>query len=279
MPDLPLSADTASLLNIMLLLLGIGAVSGFLSGLLGVGGGVLFVPALFFSLTSFGYDPEYAMHIALGSSLLIVFATGSTSAYQHYKRGAVDFDRVKAWGPFIVAGVIIGSFFASMVPGQDLKKVFAVVTILIAVYMAFGKERAAGAAVRTLQMKIQKGFSFFIGFLSSMIGVGGAILTVPLMTYIGVPMQRAVGTGAALGVLISLPGAITYMIMGSLQSYDLPPYSLGYVNFLAVAAIVPASVLLAPMGVKAAHKMPKAMLRRVFAAVLMIVSIRMMMTL
>lgn len=279
MQDLPLSADTASLINIMLLLLGIGAVSGFLSGLLGVGGGVLFVPALFFALTSMGYDPEYAMHIALGSSLLIVFATGSTSAYQHYKRGAVDLDRVRLWGPFIVAGVITGSFFAAMVPGEHLKKIFAVVTMLIAIYMAFNKDRAVGEVVRTIQLKIQKAFCLLIGIVSSMIGVGGAILTIPLMTYIGVPMQRAVGTGAALGILISLPGALTYMIMGSLQSYDLPPYSIGYVNFLAVAAIVPASVLLAPMGVRAAHKMPKAMLRRVFAAVLIIVSIRMMMTL
>ena len=279
MPDLPLSADTMSLLNIMLLLLGIGAVSGFLSGLLGVGGGVLFVPALFFALTSLGYDPEYAMHIALGSSLLIVFATGSTSAYQHYKRGAVDLDRVKIWGPFITAGVITGSFFAAMVPGEYLKKIFAAVTLLIAIYMAVGKEPVAGAVVRTIQLKIQKMLCLMIGGISSMIGVGGAILTIPLMTYIGVPMQRAVGTGAALGILISLPGALTYMITGALQPQDLPPYSIGYVNFLAVVAIVPASVLLAPMGVKAAHKMPRAMLRRVFAAVLMIVSIRMMMTL
>ena len=265
---------------ILVLLLVIGGAGGFLSGLLGVGGGVLFVPALFFAMTALGFDAQHAMHIAVATSLLIVFATGSTSAVSHYKRGGVDLALVKSWGPFILLGVAIGALFASSIDGDVLKRVFAGITLLISAYMAFGREKITGEGVAWLTMKVQRVFCIGIGMISSMIGVGGAILTVPMMSYSGMPMQKAVGTGAALGIVISLPGTIGFMLSGMLHNIDgLPPYSVGYVNFAAAAAIVPTAMLLAPVGVKISHAMPRLMLRRVFAAVLVIVSIRMFMSL
>ncbi|MEZ0260099.1 MAG: sulfite exporter TauE/SafE family protein [Alphaproteobacteria bacterium] len=262
------------------LLLVIGGLGGFLSGLLGVGGGIIFVPALFFSMTALGTGPEQAMHLAVGTSLAVVFATGATSALAHHRRGAVDSGIVRAWGAFIVGGVIFGSLFASSVDGRLLKEIFAVITFAISLYMAFGSE-SKGPGAKTIAMNIQRGLCACIGMVSSMIGVGGAILTVPMMSYIGVPMQRAVGTGAALGMLISLPGCLGYMLGGAAQAYaaELPPFSVGYVNVLAALMIIPSSILLAPMGVKASHKLPRTTLRRVFAGVLMLVSIRMFMTL
>jgi uncharacterized protein len=276
-----MSADTLEIVKIMALLLTIGGVSGFLSGLLGVGGGILFVPALFYTFTAFGYDTSYAMHIALGSSLAVVFAVGSTSAWQHYKRGSVDRDLLRTWGPFITGGVVFGSAAAGFIHGLDLKKIFAVVTLLIAIYMAFGRERKAEdkTPLRIIPPVLQRFLCTLIGMISSMIGVGGAILTIPLMSYTGLTMQRAIGTGAALGIMISLPGAIGYMATGTLSGEELPPFSIGYVNFLAVAMIIPASVLMAPYGVEASHSLPRGMLRRIFALVLAIVSTRMFITL
>jgi uncharacterized protein len=265
--------------ELVILLLAIGVAGGFLSGLLGVGGGILFVPALYFCLTSVGVDAGHAMHVAVGSSLAIVFATGATSATGHYRRGAVDMALVRLWGPFIVGGVVAGFLFASAVPGSVLKAIFAGLTLLIAFYMAFTGDREVTSASYILPLKLQRAACTAIGMVSSMIGVGGAILTVPLMSVIGTPMPRAVGTGAALGILISFPGMLGYMATGMLHSEILPPFSIGFVNLLAVGMIIPASMLLAPVGVKFSHTLDRRMLRRVFAVVLVIVSLRMFMTL
>ncbi|HRJ67263.1 MAG TPA: sulfite exporter TauE/SafE family protein, partial [Alphaproteobacteria bacterium] len=273
-------ADTSMIpAELILLLLAIGCVGGFLSGLLGVGGGIIFVPALFFSLSSLGFSEDHAMHIAIGSSLAVVMATGSTSAFSHYKRGGVDMAILRGWGPAIVIGVVVGAMLASSVKSVVLKEIFAGMTMLIAVYMAFSKDKAEPKPMRFLTEKVQKGIAALVGVISAMLGVGGAILTVPLMTCVGLPMPRAVGTGAALGVAVAVPGVISYMVSGMLVSDTLPPWSIGYVNLLTVAMIIPSSMLLAPVGVRLSHNMPRAMLRRVFAVVLVIVSVRMFMSL
>lgn len=269
-------ADSALLSYLVLLLLAIGGIGGFLSGLLGVGGGIIFVPALFFTFSSLGFGSDHAMHVAVGSSLAVVLATSATSAFGHYKRGAVDMALFRSWGSFIASGVVFGALFASAVHGKILKEAFAVITFIISIYMAFGRERTAETPLRFLTLCVQRFLCAAIGMVSSMIGVGGAILTVPMMSGIGLPMQRAVGTGAALGTTVALPGMIGYMLAGLFHdAAGLPPFSLGYVNMLAIAAVIPASMLLAPVGVRASHAIDRKILRRVFAAVLMIVSARM----
>jgi uncharacterized membrane protein YfcA len=265
--------------QLILLLLAIGGVGGFLSGLLGVGGGIIFVPALFFSLSAMGFSSEYSMHIAVGSSLAVVLATGLTSAVNHYRRGSVDTVILRSWGPAIAGGVAAGTLVAAFASSAGLKEAFAVLTFVMSIYMALGSDRPAGSASRFLTEKVQRGVAGGIGLVSSMIGAGGAMMTVPFMNYIGVPMQRAIGTGAALGVAVALPGVLGYMLTGLFASGPLPPWSIGYVNVLTTAMIVPSSMLMAPVGVRTGHTMSKTVLRRVFAAVMMIVSIRMFMSL
>lgn len=266
-------------IEVFLLLLTIGCAGGFLSGLLGVGGGILFVPALYFAMSALGMGSQHAMHLAVGTSLAVVFATGSISALGHHRRGAVDVTIMKSWGMFIVTGVVIGSVFATAVNGEALKRIFAAVTFILSFYMAFAKERPKDKPGHLLTDKIQRSICIGIGMVSSMIGVGGAILTVPMMSYIGTPMTRATGTGAALGLLISLPGTLGYMLAGLPHLQELPPYSIGYVNLATLIFIIPTSMLMAPVGVRTSHTLPHVMLRRVFAAVMLIVSIRMFMTL
>jgi uncharacterized membrane protein YfcA len=274
-----MSPETALYTELVLLLLAIGCAGGFLSGLLGVGGGIIFVPALFFCFTAVGLDATHIMHVAVGTSLAVVLATGSASAYHHYQRKSVDMTIVRSWGPFIVIGVVAGSLFASAVDGHTLKMVFASLMILTAAYMALSKEKPATERGHKVAPVAQHAFCLGVGMLSSMIGVGGAIMNIPMMAYSGVPIQRAIGTGTALSIAVSLPGMIGYMISGFPHIAALPPLSLGYVNLIALAAIIPMSMLFAPVGVRASHAMPRPLLRRIFAVVLALVSLRMFMTL
>lgn len=261
------------------LLLTIGAVGGFLSGLLGVGGGILFVPALYFCLSALGLDDAHAMHVAVGSSLAIICITGASSAYAHYRRGSVDTHHIKLWLPPLVSGVAVGALFAGFVDSHILRVVFAAVTTLICLYMLFSRQPKNPTSCRIIPRRIQKAVMSVIGTLSALIGVGGAVMTVPFMHLMGFTMPRAAGTGSALGMIIAVPGMLAYMVTGIIHHEGLPPYSVGYVNLLAVGIIIPVSVILAPFGVQASHSLSRDMLRRVFAVVLMIVSIRMFMTL
>jgi uncharacterized protein len=269
--------ETGFVIEIIALLLALGAAGGFLSGLLGVGGGGIFVPVLFFTMKAFNVGEAHAMHLAVGTSLAVVFATSSTSALGHYRRGAVDIAILKSWGGFIVAGVAVGALFASSVNGEMLKMIFAAITFVISFHMAFGREQAG--APHALSPALQRGLCSAIGMISSMIGVGGAVLTVPMMSYIGTPMHRTIGTGAALGILISLPGTFGYILAGLKDMAALPHWSLGYVNLLAAALIIPASMMMAPVGVSLSHRLPRQKLRRIFALVLIAVSVKMFMSL
>lgn len=274
-----MSPDTLLMVQMVALLLTIGAVGGFLSGLLGVGGGILFVPALVFCLSSVGVAAEHAMHVAVGSSLAIICVTGATSALSHWRRGSVDVDMIKLWIMPLMAGVAVGSVFAGFVDSHILRGIFAAVTTFICLYMMFSRQPKSAESCLIVPRRIQKVVMAFIGVLASLIGVGGAVMTVPFMHLMGFPMPRAAGTGSALGMFIAIPGALFYMMTGILHHETLPPYSLGYVNLLAVGIIIPVSVLTAPLGVQAAHNLSRDMLRRVFAVVLLIVSVRMFMTL
>jgi uncharacterized membrane protein YfcA len=274
-----MSPEFVLYIELVLLMLAIGCLGGFLSGLLGVGGGIIFVPALFFCFKAVGVEETYIMHVAVGTSLAVIFATGSTSAYHHYQRKSVDMAIVRSWGPFIVLGVLIGALFASAVDGHTLKEIFAGLMLIIAVYMELSPEKPETERGHKMPPYLQRGFCLIIGMVSSMIGIGGAILNIPMMAYNGVPIQRAVGTGAVLGIAVALPGMIGYMISGFPHIPELPPLSLGYVNLIALVTIIPTSMLLAPVGVRVSHRLPRPVLRRIFAVVLALVSLRMFMTL
>lgn len=259
----------------IIILLAIGGAGGFLSGLLGVGGGIIFVPALYYSFTHFGITGDAAMHVSVGTSVALVLGTGASSAFWHHKKGSVDFTILRAWSPAVVLGVAIGTTFASSVGGNVLKMMFAGTALLISVYMAFSHEPAEEARGHKVSLAAQRAVAAFIAMISALIGVGGAMLNIPFMTYIGVPIRKSVGTGGALAFFISFPAMIGYIASGLQAKAALPPYSFGYVNLLAVAMILPVCMVLSPVGVHVSHNMPRRVLRRIFAGVLMCVSLRM----
>jgi len=269
--------EIISHISLILTLLAVGGAGGFLSGLLGVGGGIIFVPALYFTLTTFAPEAGHVMRVSIGTSTALILATGASSAFWHHKKGAVDFDIIKSWAPAVVAGVAVGTYFASTVNGDFLKQLFASLMLLICVYMAVSKEPHAEAQGHRISKMIQRFFAAFVGMIAALLGVGGSILNIPFMTYMGMSMRKAVGTGGALAVVISLPAMVGYIMTGW-GAQQLPPYSLGYVNWLALLIILPVSMVLSPIGVNVSHKLPRNTLRRIFSVVLMIVSLRMFMS-
>jgi hypothetical protein len=263
--------------GLILTLLAVGGVGGFLSGLLGVGGGVIFVPALYYTLIAFSPESGHVMRVAIGTSTALILVTGASSAFWHHKKGSVDFKIIKSWAPAVVAGVAVGTYFASTVDAHFLKQLFASLMLLISIYMAVTKEPQTEAHRHRVSKMIQRFFAAFVGMIAALLGVGGSILNIPFMTYMGMSMRKAVGTGGALAVVISLP-AMTGYIMAGWSAQQLPPYSLGYVNWLALLIILPVSMVLSPVGVHVSHKLPRNTLRRIFAVVLIIVSVRMFMS-
>ncbi len=268
-----METEISQLLPFLGLLLVAGAGAGIIAGLLGVGGGIVVVPVLFNLFGHLGVDDAVRMQVAVGTSLATIVATAWSSAAAHYRKGAVDRDFLRGFGPPIVIGVLLGAAVAAMVKGPVLTSVFATVSLAVAAQIAFGRPEwnlGDHLPVGWLRQAIGLG----IGALSSMMGIGGGSLTVPVMTMYGSPVHRAVGTAAATGFIIGVPGTIGFII-GGWHAQGLPPGSLGFVNLAGLALITPTSVLCAPLGAKLAHSMNTTWLKRIFALFLAFNSVRM----
>ncbi len=265
--------DISQLLPFAALLLVAGAGAGIIAGLLGVGGGIVVVPVLFHLFTTLGVDEAVRMQVAVGTSLATIVATAWSSARAHYKRGTVDRDFLRGYGPLIVLGVLLGSAVAALVKGPVLTAVFAVVALVVALQLSFGNPNwKLGDRLPTGLPRAALGTT--IGALSAMMGIGGGTMTVPLMTMYGTPVHRAVGTAAATGFLIGVPGVLGFVV-GGWNAANLPPGSLGFVSLVGLALIAPTSVLCAPLGARLAHRLDTKMLKRVFALFLGFTSARM----
>jgi uncharacterized membrane protein YfcA len=251
----------------------VGAIAGVTAGLLGVGGGIVIVPVLFHLFTQLGVPEEVRMHTAVGTSLGSIILTSMSSVRAHHRRGAVDIPMLRSWGPIIFVGVIIGTALAGYVKGEALTAVFAVIALIVSLHMAFGKKhwRVAEALPTGVGRFTMAGF---IGTFSAMMGIGGGTLSVPLFSLFGYPIHRAVGTAAAIGFIIGIPGTIGFIIAGWGKP-DLLPFSLGYVNLIGLALIAPLSILCAPYGARLAHAMDMSNLKRAFAAFLGLTALRM----
>ncbi|MCP8883783.1 sulfite exporter TauE/SafE family protein [Devosia sp. XJ19-1] len=251
-----------------------GIVSGIAAGLLGIGGGAVIVPALSNALLLMGYDPEVVQHVAVGTSLAIIIPTGVMSARAHHKRGALDMEVLKLWAPFIVVGTFVGGLMAGFYSGDVLRIVFAVMAFVIAANIIF--------AFQTRLMGHLKGSApthrisaFVVGYISSLMGIGGGSLTVPTLVAFGHSMHKAVGTSAAIGVAIALSGTAGFLISGwSVE--DRPPLSIGYINLLALALVGVLAAVCAPWGAALAHRMDQRTLKYVFAAFLIAVGLNML---
>jgi len=250
-----------------------GLVAGVLAGLLGVGGGIVIVPVLYHLFTLLGIDDAVRMHAAVGTSLATIIPTSIMSSQAHKRRGSLDMGLIKRLMPGVIAGVVLGSVASRFLSGAVLTAVFAVMALLVALNMAFKRDgfAVADGLPGPLGSTLLGGG---IGGVSTLMGIGGGTLSVPLLNALRVPMHTAVGTGAMLGMVISIPGALAFVFNG-LGVPLRPPFSLGYVNLLGFALIVPATLATTGVGAKLAHSIDARRLRQVFAAFLALTSLRM----
>lgn len=254
-------------------LIAAGVTGGLLAGLLGVGGGIVIVPVLFSVLEAIGTPSGTAIKVAVATSLATIVLTSLSSARSHYNRGAVDFDLLKSWGVPITIGVVAGTITAGVIDGRFLTAIFGTVALLVALNMFFRSNNEALLADfpnRAVKMFL----GFFVGLISSMMGIGGGTLSVPILTAFGFDIRKAVGTASAIGFFIAIPGSIGYILTG-LGAEALPPFSLGFINLLAFAAIAPLTMLFAPLGARIAHSVPQSTLKIAFGVFVLITAIRM----
>jgi uncharacterized membrane protein YfcA len=269
--------DARELAELALLLIGTGALSGFLAGLFGIGGGAVLVPVFYECFRLAGVPLEVRMPLCIGTSLAVIIPTSIRSFRAHYLRGAVDMEILKAWWLTILIGVVVGSVTARYAPERLFKYVFVAVawSATIRLWFArdswnFGEEMPKGFLMRA--------FGFFVGLLSTLMGVGGGLFSNLLMTFYGRPIHQSVATSSALAVLISIPGALGYVYAGWPVAARFPavaalqaPLAFGYVSLIGAALVMPMSLWTAPLGVKAAHAMSKRMLEVAFGCYLFIV--------
>ncbi|MGF1641360.1 MAG: sulfite exporter TauE/SafE family protein [Rhodospirillales bacterium] len=254
-------------------LLATGGLAGVLAGLLGVGGGIVIVPVLFHLFSLLGIDPAVQMHLAVGTSLATIVPTSIVSARAHHRRDAVDFALLRSWGPAVFVGVLVGTAVGGLVNGEVLTGVFAVVALAVAANMAFRPEGSV-VADRLPGGGWPHAIGGIVGAVSAMMGIGGGTLSVPILSAFSYPIRRAVGTAAAIGLIIAVPGAVGFVVAG-LDVPARPPASLGYVNLIGFAVIVPATILAAPFGARIAHAINPNALRKAFALFLFLTALRM----
>lgn len=283
-------------LSDILVLLTTGVVAGYLSGLFGIGGGIVLVPALSAIFMAQGYGDE-AMHMAVGTSFAIVVPTGLTSARAHAKKGALNKRALWGWTPGILLGVGCGTAAASVMDGRSMTAVFAVAMMFLALLMmvdvhalrrfihrgdapAQGAEAQADDPDVTPSRAVLALIGVGVGTLSSLMGIGGATMTVPAMTLLGMNIRKAIGTASAVGLVISLPAVIGFIFIGrdtvGLEAaMNKPWFLLGYVHILAALIILPCSVGFAKLGVRTAHALPFKNLKRYFSVLLLVVAAKM----
>ena len=263
MPELPALGAAA---------LATGLVGGFISGLFGVGGGIVIVPVLDAVLGSLGVDAAVRMPVAVATSLATIVPTSIASARAHHRRGAVDLTLARRWALALVAGALLGSWLASGALAAALPAVFGTVAALMAVKLLLPMEnRVLARAVPT--GPLVQAVPLTIGAISSMMGIGGGTLSVPALTLMNQPVHRAVGTANLFGLAIALPGTLGYLLADA--AAPVPPGTVGLVSIPALLLLAPASVLAAPLGARAAHRLDRRRLSAAFGGFLLVVAVRM----
>lgn len=248
------------------------AIAGLLAGVFGIGGGAILVPVLYQFLLLLEVDPSVAMHLSIGTSLGIIVPTSLRSFASHKARGAVDMGLLKSWLIPVPVGVALASIVAAYISGAGLRGIFAIIAFVVALRLIFNRDDwVIGSDIPGNPVRAVSGTA--IGFFSTLMGIGGGVLNNTFMNVFGRPMHQAVATSSGTGVLISIPGVLGYVWAGW-GAENLPPYSLGFVNVLAVLMVIPITILIAPLGVKIAHAVSKRTLELSFGIFLLTVSAR-----
>lgn len=261
---------------VVLGLLATGVLAGLLAGLLGVGGGIVMVPVLYFVFQHLGMAPEHAILLATGTSLATMIPTTLMTIRAQLQRDNVDCVLLKAWGPFLLVGVLGGAALATHFGGTWLTALFGGLALLVAANMLL-RAKAKPLVDQLPGRGAQSLMAMIIGSISVMVGIGGGTMSVPVLTSCNFPAHRAVGTSSAIGLIIAVPGALTMLISGHTPA-DAPFGSFGLVNLLGLACIVPMSMLFAPVGVNLGQKLNPVRLKQVFALALALTGIRMLMS-
>jgi uncharacterized membrane protein YfcA len=256
------------------LILVIGGIAGVIAGLLGVGGGIVLVPAFYFAFEGLGYDTPQLMQICLATSLATILVTSVRSVMSHHKKGAVDWDILRGWAPGIALGAVIGVVAASGLRSEVLMLIFGVLGLSVGLYMAFGRaDWRLGDAMPTGVGRYVT--SPVLGFLSVLMGIGGGSFGVPLMSLYNVAIHRAVATAAGFGLAIAVPSVIGFLLVGG-DGPNRPPFTLGQVNLVAFLLVIAMTLITTPWGVKLAHAMDPKPLKRIFAVFIMIMALNML---
>ena len=243
---------------------------GFVAGLFGIGGGLITVPFLYYIFGKLGIDPAYLMHLAVGTSFAIIIPTSTVSVLTHHKFKAVDFDIVKSYGIFVVLGVIVGAIFAASLKTKSLVLFFSIVIFFLGIYLLLLKEKEKNIIIKIkLHLKIILGF--IVGFISAPMGIGGAVMNVPILKFFGYSINKAIGSAAAVGFLIALFGAIGFLISGSYLKTNLP-LSIGFLNIPAFLIFIPITTFMARIGAKTVHKIDKNKISKFFGIFLLLIA-------
>ncbi len=260
-------------ISLFLLLLALGAFVGLMAGLLGIGGGLIVVPALSYLLPLAGIDPHISMHMALATSLATIIITSGSSARHHLKLGNVDMFVLKWLMPGVVIGGFVGSSLAELIPTQYLPKVFGVIVLMLSVQMFRSIRARKSKPMPSSAVTMMYGTG--IGVVSSLAGIGGGSLSVPFLNKHGIEMRKAVGSSSVCGCVIAISGMLGFILHGS-QIENLPSYSVGYVYLPALLAIVMTSTLTTKFGARLATSLPTKALKKVFSVFLIFVAVTML---
>jgi len=267
------NVDTSVIINLLTVLAIAAAVAGFMAGLLGVGGGIIMVPALYYAFSVLDFDIVTRMHLSVGTSLAIIVPTSIISTKTHMEYDAVDFKMVKTFGVLIVLGVLFGTFLAVSLKTPALVLFFAVFSCFVGLFFIFLREKLVESP-KTISNTIKNISGLFIGFISVPLGIGGGSLMVPFMRTFGYDIRKSIGTAAAVGFLIAISGTITMIISGKIIDNVNSPFSIGYINLLGFAVFVPVTMVMARIGARVVYKINKKLLSRIFGCFLLMVSAR-----
>ena len=264
--------DTFLLVQMLLLLVVIGGVAGVLAGLLGVGGGIVLVPAFFYAFQTLGYDGPQLMQVCLATSLATIIVTSLRSVLAHHRKGAVDWEILRGWWIGIALGAVLGVLVASALRSVVLQGIFGVLGLVIGAYLGLGRSdwRLGAQMPRGLRRAI---LAPAMGFLSVLMGIGGGSFGVPLMSLYNVAIHRAVATAAGFGVIIAVPSVIGFLLLDVAEA---PPLSIGAVNLVAFGVVIAMTLITTPYGVRLAHATNAARLKRIFAVFLTLVALNML---
>ena len=245
---------------------------GFVAGLFGIGGGLITVPFLYYIFGSLGINPDFLMHLAVGTSFAIIIPTSTVSVLTHHKFKAVDFEVVKSYGIFVILGVVFGTIFAASLKTKSLVLFFTIIILLLGIYLLTLKEKEKNFTINIkLHLKVILGF--IVGFISAPMGIGGAVMNVPILKFFGYTITKAIGSAAAIGFLISVFGTIGFLISGNYLGTNLP-FSIGFLNIPAFLIFIPITTFMARIGARTVHKIDKNKISKLLGVFLLIIAIK-----